>query len=394
VANEEHVKRLKQGVVEWNAWRQKQLDADLSGLKLPRTEPTGLFMRLFHAFSADHVRLQVQAAMTEPDLSGVMLSGAKLNGAKLNGARLMLADLSRADLSGADLDTARLVRAKLFGANLSRADLSRADLSRAAVHDANLSNARLYDASLTETDLRGADLRNTLLEGANLTGANLSRANLTGATLGETIIVNVDLTSVIGLERCLHTGPSFVDHLTFQRSKSLSPAFLRGVGLPDDLIEHLPSLLNQAIKYYSCFISYSTKNQDFADRIYEDLQHKGVRCWFAPHDLSIGRKILDGIDEAIRQRDRVVLILSEHAINSDWVETEVTTAFEEERTRKQTVLFPVRLDDAVMTAKEPWAAQLRARNIGDFRHWKDHDGYKRSFERVLRDLKRAAESEK
>jgi hypothetical protein len=50
------------------------------------------------------------------------------------------------------------------------------------------------------------------------------------------------------------------------------------------------------------------------------------------------------------------------------------------------VLFPVRLDDAVMTTDEAWAAQLRARNIGDFRRWKDHDAYQKSFERVLRDL--------
>jgi TIR domain len=62
-----------------------------------------------------------------------------------------------------------------------------------------------------------------------------------------------------------------------------------------------------------------------------DLQNKGVRCWFAPHDLPIGAKILDGIDEAIRLRDKVLLILSEHSIKSDWVEDEVTTAFEEER---------------------------------------------------------------
>jgi len=27
-----------------------------------------------------------------------------------------------------------------------------------------------------------------------------------------------------------------------------------------------------------------------------------------------------------------------------------------------------------------------ARNIGDFRHWKEHDKYKTSLERVLRDL--------
>ena len=39
------------------------------------------------------------------------------------------------------------------------------------------------------------------------------------------------------------------------------------------------------------------------------------------------------------------------------------------------MLFPIRLDDTVMTTDEAWAAKLRARNIGDFRHWKDHDKY-------------------
>jgi hypothetical protein len=67
--------------------------------------------------------------------------------------------------------------------------------------------------------------------------------------------------------------------------------------MQEKLIEYLPSLFNRAIQYYSCFISYSTKDQDFADRIYTDLQQNGVRCWFAPHDLPIGGKILDEISE-------------------------------------------------------------------------------------------------
>jgi hypothetical protein len=34
-----------------------------------------------------------------------------------------------------------------------------------------------------------------------------------------------------------------------------------------------------------------------------------------------------------------------------------------------------------------WADLVRLdRNIGDFRQWKDHDAYKQSLERVLRDL--------
>jgi hypothetical protein len=39
-----------------------------------------------------------------------------------------------------------------------------------------------------------------------------------------------------------------------------------------------------------------------------------------------------------------------------------------------------------MATNEPWAAKLRARLIGDFRNWKEHDAYKQSFERVVRDL--------
>src|SRR4051794_26015322 len=103
--------------------------------------------------------------------------------------------------------------------------------------------------------------------------------------------------------------------------------------------------------------------------------------------MPIGGKILDEIDTAIRLRDKVLLILSEHSIGSYWVETEVKTAYEEEGRRKQTMLFPIRLDDTVMETKEAWAAKLRAdRNIGDFRQWKDHDCYREVFERVLRDL--------
>ena len=152
------------------------------------------------------------------------------------------------------------------------------------------------------------------------------------------------------------------------------------------MIDYLPAIFTKAIQFYSCFISYSAKDQEFAERIHADLQSKGVRCWFAPHDLLIGDKILDGIDVGIRSRDKVLPVLSGNSIESEWVGTEVTTAFEEERKRGRTVLFPVRLDDEVMATRKAWAAQLRSRIIGDFRRWQEHDAYKRAFDRVLRDL--------
>jgi hypothetical protein len=80
-----------------------------------------------------------------------------------------------------------------------------------------------------------------------------------------------------------------------------------------------------------------------------------------------------------------VALAAPDSIKSDWVEDEVTIAFEEERKRGQPMLFPIRLDDTVMPTDEAWAEKLRARNIGDFRNWKDHK-YMNSLERVLRDL--------
>jgi hypothetical protein len=217
--------------------------------------------------------------------------------------------------------------------------------------------------------------------------ALLDGADFSGVELYETFFIAVDLSNVIGLDTGNHWGPSFIDHHTFEMSGPLPLSFLRGVGLSDRLIGYLPSLTDQAIQFYSCFISYSAKDETFANRIYADLQNQGVRCWYAPHDLKIGVKILDAIDAAIRVRDKLLLVLSKHSIKSDWVEDEVTKAFEEERKRGEVVLFPVRLDDAVMDTNEAWAAKLRARHIGDFRHWKDHDSYQRSLSRVMRDLK-------
>jgi TIR domain/Pentapeptide repeats (8 copies) len=296
---------------------------------------------------------------------------------KLEGLLLIQPDLFGADLNGADLN----------GADLNGADLNGANLVGANLVGANLRGASLVGANLRWANLTGADLNGASLAEANLTGANLIWADLTEAVLQHTVFGATTLSEVKGLNHCRHVGPSIVDFQVLKNSGPLPIAFLRGVGLPDNLIEYLPSLLNEAIQFYSCFISHSSKDQTFAERLNADLQNKGVRCWFAPHDMRIGDKILNAINQAIRLREKVLLILSEGAIASDWVEDEVTTAFEEERSRKQLVLFPVRIDDAVMQTSEAWAGKLRARNIGDFTRWKEHDSYQKSFERLMRDLR-------
>ena len=262
--------------------------------------------------------------------------------------------------------------------DLNTADLTNTDLSEAHLNGANLSGA----------DLNGANLGGAALGWANLTNADLTEADFSGARLFETIFANVDLTDTKGLNACEHVGPSPIDFRTLSRSRNVPLSFLRGCGLPDNLIDYLPSLQGDAIQFYSCFISYSSKDQLFAERLHADLQNKGVRCWFAPHDLPIGAKTWDAIDQAIRLRDKLLLILSKASLASDWVEDEVSKAYAEERSRKNVVLFPIRIDNAVMSTAEPWAVKLRdQRNIGDFRRWREPAEYQGNLERLLRDLK-------
>jgi hypothetical protein len=210
--------------------------------------------------------------------------------------------------------------------------------------------------------------------------------------LYHTVLGATDLSEAKGLDSCEHLAPSVIDHQTLAMSGPLPLAFLRGCGLPDVLIDYLPSLLNQPIQFYPCFISYSTKDEEFAQRLYADLQNRGVRCWKASEDLKIGDPFRQRIDEAIRRHDKLLVILSEHSVQSDWVREEVESCFEREHREKSLVLFPVRLDKAVMDTDAAWASSIRRqRHIGDFSEWKDHDSYQKAFDRLLKDLKAEAD---
>jgi uncharacterized protein YjbI with pentapeptide repeats len=184
VANEEHVKRLQQGVAEWNGWR----------------EESSVFVDLVHA------------------------------------------NLLDANMTGANLNYADLFDADLRDANLTRANLRDANLTGASLTEANLSGTNLTGARLTGAWLTGANLTVARLTRANLTDADLTRANLIHAKLYRTIFGDVDLSGVIGLETCQHLGPSIIDHQTLQKSGRLPLPFLRGVGLPDAFIDYIASL--------------------------------------------------------------------------------------------------------------------------------------------------------
>ncbi len=405
MANQEHLKILRNGGVD--AWRDF-----VQGQKY-----------MFRA--------QLEGA----DLSAMDLQWVDLHGGNLQGADLQGTDLVGANLEGANLKTANLARANLFagycmnadfqGANLMAANLRRADLREANLHEANLFDADLRGANLWGANLQGANFRRANLQRTNLQRANLVNANLwdanlqralllgtifsgtffrntnfASAGLGGTIFSDCDLSQVIGLSEVIHHGPSTMGVDTiFQSRGNIPDHFLRQAGVPNNLIEAIPTLRGNPSEYYSCFISYSAKNQNFADRLKEDLQKQGIRCWLASENIKSGRKVRHEIDKTLKMQDILLLILSEAAIDSFWVENEVGAAFERERVRKSSsndtqVLFPVTIDNCIFTTKKAWGKMIRTtRNISDFRAWQEPVLYRVALESFIKDLQNSMQQD-
>ena len=237
------------------------------------------------------------------------------------------------------------------------------------------------------------------LLGADLSDADLSGANLRDADLGYTVITNVDLSEVRGLDAVKHWDPSSVGIDTLFHSRGKIPAeFLRGCGVPDQWITYLPSLVGMLapIQFYSCFISYSTKDEDFAQRLHSRMHEKGLRVWYSPKDIKGGQKLHEQIDQAIRGYEKLLLVLSPNSMNSEWVKTEIRKARKIEIKEGQQKLFPIRLVDFEVIrdwecfdadSGKDLGVEIREYFIPDFTNWMDHDAFEKAFDRLLDDLK-------
>jgi TIR domain/Pentapeptide repeats (9 copies) len=332
MANMDQLEILKRGVRAWNEWRIKNNPVI--------------------------------------DLSGVNVSGMDLSSIDVfTHLDLHHGNLSESDFSNVDLGGASLVNAALMGCNFQGASLAGCEMWGANLDDANMRNALLYDTDFTEASLAGTDFSNSVMDGANFVGVDLSVAK--------------------GLDAVRHEGPCRIDVDTFYLSQgSIPESFLTGAGVPDAFIAYVKSLVSEPMEYYSCFISYSSKDQNFADQMHSQMRNKQLRVWLATEDLKIGDRFRSTIDEAIRLYDKLLLVLSKDSVDSPWVEAEVESAFEKERKQKRTVLFPIRLDNTAMETTQAWAADIRrTRHIGDFTNWRKHDEFEKAFARLLRDLK-------
>jgi len=381
MANEKQLEILRQGVEAWNAWRMGTEErVDLSSMDFSGVDLGGVNLR-------------------DADLRETDFEEANLNSANLIGAILASAHLSSANLSNTFLNSATLSDANLYGAYVVGAHFFHACLDGANFTGANLSHSILANTDCRETNFFAANLSNTTLLGANFARANFANTDLTDAVLDHTTFADSDLSTVIGLEHVKHRGPSSIGIDTLYLSQGKIPEeFLRGCGVPESFITQARALIGaeEGIQFYSCFISYSTQDEEFAQRLHGRLRQDQVRVWYSPHDIQGGRHLHEQIEEAIRVYDKLLILLSPDSMASSWVITELRKARKLERRTGKRKLFPLRLVDYEQVAEwecpdgdsgEDLAVEVRKYFIPDFTRWKDHDEFEKSYARLLKDLR-------
>jgi hypothetical protein len=151
-------------------------------------------------------------------------------------------------------------------------------------------------------------------------------------------------------------------------------------------IRHLGPLRDRPAEHYSCFISHSIQDRPFVERLYRDLERVGIRSWLDTQDIRPGADWESQVHQALSAHDKLLVVLSQSSIQSPLVRYEVERARELEQKTKRTVLFPIRIDDAVFRTPTPLSEMISPRMIGDFEHWQDSESYKRAFSRLVKDL--------
>src|SRR6204780_5458654 len=111
------------------------------------------------------------------------------------------------------------------------------------------------------------------------------------------------------------------------------------------------------------FISYSSKDQDIAETIYQALEARGLDCWIACRNVNAGENFQEAIVRALRAAKVMLLVFTSNANNSDEIKKELVLAG-----RHRVTVLPLRVEDVV--PNDAFAYEFATRQWIDlFKDW-------------------------
>jgi hypothetical protein len=94
----------------------------------------------------------------------------------------------------------------------------------------------------------------------------------------------------------------------------------------------------------SVFISYSSKDSSFAERLALSLVESRIHVWIDKWEIKPGDSLIDKIQGALTKSSFLLVILSENSVNSEWCKKELNSGLIREIESKEVVLIPVLLE--------------------------------------------------
>lgn len=77
---------------------------------------------------------------------------------------------------------------------------------------------------------------------------------------------------------------------------------------------------------YDVFICYQNSAEKIVKYIVTAIEQAGINCWYSPRNLGDGQDYDDIISKAISRSSCVIVVISDEALNSQWVKHEIAIA--------------------------------------------------------------------
>lgn len=96
------------------------------------------------------------------------------------------------------------------------------------------------------------------------------------------------------------------------------------------------------------FLSHTSIDKPFVEKLAKDLENLGIHVWFDKYEIKVGESILWKIDEGIRKSEYLGIVISKEALKSEWVKTEISSAWQKQVEQKGNFILPIYYRDCEM----------------------------------------------
>lgn len=226
------------------------------------------------------------------------------------------------------------------------------------IDDSHFIALQYYEDNKVERDDEFVDM---LFQDCRIDSSNFQRINLRNSRFIDTILYKsgfidcfVDNECFILTKKLKYDSYATMDFQTILQSEELNYEILStyfNIKNKVNLKAIISGITTQK-NFLTVFISYSFKDSEFAQKINDSLNNKGIRTFMWEKDAPGGKSLEDIMTSGIGAHDKLLFIASEFSIRSKACQFELTTARKKQEISWNNVFFPITIDDYLFKVKK------------------------------------------